>query len=241
MVMMGEGEGEGEGEGGGASAGHPRATPSAARLDADAVARFARCIEEGGVALFPADTVYGLACDPLQERAVARLYELKGRPPARPAAIMFFALAPALAALGELGPRTRAALRALLPGALTVLLPNPAGRWPLAAGPGGTVLGLRVPLLAEPLAALGALELAVLQSSANLSGGSEARRLADVAPALRAGADLVLDGGELPGVASTVLDLGEYESTRSWRVVREGPVRGDELASLLGQSGRNRT
>ena len=51
-----------------------------------------------------------------------------------------------------------------------------------------------------------------MQSSANLSGGPEARRLADVPPALLAGADLVLDGGELPGVASTVLDLREYET-----------------------------
>ena len=62
-----------------------------------------RCIAGGGVAVFPADTVYGLACEPGDGGAVARLYALKGRAPDKPAAVMFFALAPALAALPELG------------------------------------------------------------------------------------------------------------------------------------------
>ncbi|HEV2786052.1 MAG TPA: Sua5/YciO/YrdC/YwlC family protein, partial [Solirubrobacteraceae bacterium] len=80
---------------------------------------FERCIADGGVALFPADTVYGLACDPGSQAAVDRLYALKRRPADKPAAVMFFALEPALAALPELEPRTRAALQALLPGAVT--------------------------------------------------------------------------------------------------------------------------
>jgi L-threonylcarbamoyladenylate synthase len=198
--------------------------------------RFESCIAGGGVVLFPADTVYGLACDPLQSSAVERLYELKGRPPARPAAVMFFALAPALAALPELGPRTRLALEALLPGALTVLLPNPASRFALAcaaqAGEPAT-LGLRVPLLRATLAALGAMKRPVMQSSANISGERDARRLEDVTPALLEQVDLVLDGGELPGVASTVLDLLDYERTGDWRVAREGPVPHAELRRAL--------
>jgi L-threonylcarbamoyladenylate synthase len=202
--------------------------------------RFARCVAGGGVALFPAETVYGLACDPLQPRAVERLYELKGRPPAQPAAVMFFALAPALAALPELGPRTRGALLRLLPGPLTVLLPNPRDRFPLACRVGvgersdDDALGLRVPLLPARLAALGGMSRPMLQSSANLSGGTEARRLEDVTPALREGVDLALDGGELPGVASTVLDLRRYELAGQWRVVRAGPVDAQTLARALG-------
>jgi L-threonylcarbamoyladenylate synthase len=205
-----------------------------ALLDATAVDCFARCIERGGVVLFPADTVYGLACDPCQSRAVARLYELKGRPPAQPAAVMFFALAPALAALPELGPRTRAALEALLPGPLTALLPNPAERYPLASGPRSVTLGLRVPSLPPTLAALSAVHAPVLQSSANLSGGAEARRLADVESTVRAGVDLELDGGELPGFASTVLDLCEYERHGRWQIVREGPLTLPAVRRLLG-------
>jgi L-threonylcarbamoyladenylate synthase len=203
------------------------------RLSAGDVERFDECIAGGGVALFPADTVYGLACDPLQPRAVERLYELKGRPPARPAAVMFFALAPALEALPELGDRERTALETLLPGPLTVLLPNPSERFPLAAAGSPGDLGLRVPLLPAPLAALSVLRRPVMQSSANISGEREARRLADVAPALLDGLDLVLDGGELPGVASTVLDLRRYQREGEWRIVREGPVGHAELARAL--------
>jgi L-threonylcarbamoyladenylate synthase len=194
---------------------------------ADAQA-FERCIAAGGVAIFPADTVYGLACDPASEAAVARLYELKGRPPAKPAAVMFFTLEPALAALPELGARTCATLATLLPGALTVLVPNPRRRFPLACGPDPGTLGLRVPALPAPIAALAGVAVAVLQSSANPAGGSDACVLADVDPAIRAGADLVLDGGALGGVASTVLDLRGFEDGGGWSVLREGAV--DEAA-----------
>ena len=69
---------------------------------------FERVVTGGGVVVFPADTVYGLACDPEDADAVARLYALKGRPPDKPAAVMFFDRDRALAALPELGPRTRA-------------------------------------------------------------------------------------------------------------------------------------
>jgi L-threonylcarbamoyladenylate synthase len=203
------------------------------RLSAGEVERFGECIAGGGVVLFPADTVYGLACDPLQPRAVERLYELKGRPPRQPAAVMFFALAPALDALPELAARERAALGALLPGPLTVLLPNPAGRFPLAAAGSPGVLGLRVPLLPEALEALCELRRPVLQSSANISGERDARRLQDVTPALLEQVDLALDGGELPGVASTVLDLRDYGRTGDWRIVREGPIAHAELARAL--------
>jgi L-threonylcarbamoyladenylate synthase len=204
-----------------------------ARLSAEQVERFEECIAGGGVALFPADTVYGLACDPLQPRAVERLYELKGRPPARPAAVMFFALAPALDALPELRVRERRALEALLPGPLTVLLPNSARRFPLAAAGSPGVLGLRVPLLPAALQPLAELQRPVMQSSANISGEHDAQRLADVTPALLEEVDLVLDGGELPGIASTVLDLLDYEHKGQWRVVREGPVREAELKHVL--------
>ena len=67
---------------------------------------FERCIAVGGIAVFPADTVYGLACEPDSKEAVQRLYMLKRRRPDKPAAVMFFALDLALAALPELGPRT---------------------------------------------------------------------------------------------------------------------------------------
>ena len=232
---------------------------------ADAV-RLERCLVGDRIAVIPTDTVYGLACNPASRPAVERIYELKRRPPRKPSAVMFFALEPALQALTDLGPRTREAIVALLPGPLTLLLPDPSRRYPLAegssdgdgdgdgdggddggggggdgsggGGAGGTgdtpLFGLRVPVFSGASAALSAVRLPALQSSANFSGDPDPRSLCDVPAALRAGADLVLDGGDLPGKASTVLDLGAYEHAGEWRIVREGPLGANEIERMLG-------
>jgi L-threonylcarbamoyladenylate synthase len=191
---------------------------------------FDRCVGVGGVALFPADTVYGLACDPDNRFAVQRLYLLKRRPLDKPSAVMFFDLELAFAALPELGERTRATMRTLLPGPLTLLLPNPAGRFPLACGDDLSTLGVRVPRL--PL--LAGVSWPVLQSSANRAGGADPRRIEDVPELIRAACDLVIDGGELPGTPSTVIDLRRHEDAGEWRTVREGAVAEEELGRALG-------
>jgi tRNA threonylcarbamoyl adenosine modification protein (Sua5/YciO/YrdC/YwlC family) len=191
---------------------------------------FERVITAGGVVLFPSDTVYGLACDPMSAEAIARLYALKDRPPAKASAVMFFELEAALTALPELGQRTRRALRALLPGPFTALLEDPAHHFPLASPADPGTLGLRVVAVPE----LEGARVAVLQSSANPAGGHEVATLAGVAPALRTGADLVIDGGELPGTASTVVDLRELERSGNWSIVRAGAASAALVDFLLG-------
>ena len=143
------------------------------------------------------------------------MYALKGRPAEKPAAVMYFSLEAALDANPGLGRATRQALERLLPGPALLVLP------------GGK--GIRVPALEGPPGGAG---VAVLQTSANLSGGPDPRRLSDVPKSIRAGADLVLDGGELPGIPSTVVDLRGYENG-AWTVLREGAVPSTELARLL--------
>ncbi len=197
------------------------------------VETFERCISVGGVAIFPADTVYGLATEPDSREGADRLYRLKGRAPDKPAAVMFFQLESALAALPELGDRTRAALGRLLPGALTVVLPNPARRYPLACGPEPDRLGLRVPALEGELTPLGAMGWPVLQSSANRSGEPDARTVEDIDAGVREGVDLVLDAGELPGTPSTVVDLSAYEESGDWTVLREGAVPREAMVRSL--------
>jgi L-threonylcarbamoyladenylate synthase len=174
------------------------------------VTAFEECIEDGGVAVFPTDTLYGIGCRPDDDAAIARVYELKGRPADKPAAVMYFSLA----ALPPVGLRTRAALEQLLPGPVLVVLP------------GGK--GVRVP----DIPALAAMSVPVLQTSANLSGGPDPRTLSEVPASISEGADLVLDGGELPGTPSTVVDLSRYEEGE-WTVLREGAVPRAELAAIL--------
>jgi L-threonylcarbamoyladenylate synthase len=132
---------------------------------------------------------------------------------------MYFSLDAAERELADVGPRTREALLRLLPGPLLVVLP------------GGE--GIRIPRLEGPLAPLAAVRAAVVQTSANFAGGRDARRLADVPEELRRGVDVVLDGGELAGVASTVVDLRGYETDDAWEVLRQGAVPIEELRIAL--------
>jgi L-threonylcarbamoyladenylate synthase len=184
-------------------------------IGAAELAAFERCIAGGGIAVFPTDTLYGIGCSPDDEAARERLYELKRRPRDKPSAVMFFSMEAAEPALGGVGRRTRRALDALLTGPVLAVLPDGEG--------------IRIPRV-EGFASVG---VAVLQTSANLAGGPEPRRLEDVPEVLRAGADLVLDGGELPGIASTVVDLRRYEEDGTWEVLREGAVSSEELSSAL--------
>ena len=197
------------------------------------MSEFERVIRGGGVVLFGSDTVYGLACSPDDASAVARLYKIKARPPDKAAAVMFFSLDAALSAMPELGDRTRGALQRLMPGGVTVLLPNPRRRWPLASGADPATVGLRV----VSVPAVGETDVVVLQSSANLSGQPEARRLSDVQESIRLGVDLAIDGGELPGTPSTVIDLRSYEAggvgPGPWSIVRAGAVDESVVAAAL--------
>ncbi len=195
--------------------------------------RLRACVAGGGVAVFPSDTVYGVCCDPEDEAAAQRLYELKGRSKARPAAVMFFALAPALRALPDLSLSERRALEALLPGPVTLLLENRSSDYLAACRSDPATLGLRVPWLPDSLHALCAIADPVMQTSANLTGEPDARMLADVPAALRERADVVLDGGTLPGTPSTVIDLREYDATGQWHVLREGALAADAVRELL--------
>lgn len=198
------------------------------------VATFERCIAVGGVALFPADTVYGLATEPESREGIERLYRLKGRRPDRPAAVMFFDRDLALEALPELPEATREAANRLFPGGVTLLLPNKRHRFPLACEPNRDVLGLRVPNLSDALEPMGKMRWPVLQSSANRSGEADAKRVDEVHEDIRCGVDLILDAGELPGTPSTVVDLTAYHEQGRFEILREGAVPGDAVRDALG-------
>jgi L-threonylcarbamoyladenylate synthase len=187
-----------------------------------------RCIAGGGVAVFPADTVYGLACDPLRADAVERVNALKGRHEGKPSAVMFFSPLAMRELVATLGPGTRDALGVLLPGPVTVVVANPEHRYPLANRDAPERLGVR--LIEGPLAGA---RSAVLQTSANRSSEPAPRSVGEVEPEILDGAELVIDGGELPGTASTVVDLSLLDSRGEWRVLREGAMSTDELESLL--------
>ncbi|MEK6250327.1 MAG: L-threonylcarbamoyladenylate synthase [Actinomycetota bacterium] len=200
-------------------------------VDGEGAARLAleRCVGEGGVVVFPADGLYGLACDPLNTDAVERIQALKGRDERKPSAVMYFSPLAIRELVDDLGPRTRNAAAALLPGPVTLVVTNRRRRYPLACREDPERLGVRH--IEGPLA--GAMT-PVLQTSANPSGGTAPHRFADVAEDILAGADLAIDGGELTGAPSTVVDLTELDSTGAWRVLRDGGLSREALELALG-------
>lgn len=187
-----------------------------------------RALAAGGLVVLPTDTVYGLAARPERE-PVERLLAVKGKPAGTPIALVAAGVDVLLELVPELRGRDEAIARALLPGPYTLVLGNPAHRFPWLCGATPGSIGVRVPGLAGDAAAILARVGAVAATSANLHGDPDARTLADVPPEIR-GAALVVDGGELPGTASTVIDFTEPEP----RVIREGAApSADAIARAL--------
>ena len=214
-------------------AGRERVTMGTGAVTPDEVATFGRCISVGGVALFPADTVYGLATEPDSREGVDRLYRLKGRPPAQPAAVMFFRLDLALEALPELGRAHADRGGAAAAGALTLVLPNPARRFPLACGPVPDRLGLRVPSWRGARAAGRDPLAGAPVERERCTAEPDARRVDRRARARPRGVDLILDAGELPGMPSTVVSLVDHEAAGGFEILREGAVRAADVEARL--------
>lgn len=178
-----------------------------------------RTIHGGGVALFPADGLYGLACDPLRADAIARIHEIKGRDDGKPSAVMYLSPLLMRELLPSMGERTREAVGLLLPGPVTLVIANPERRYPLACREDAERLGLR--LIGGPLAGA---NVAMFQTSANVSGEPAPGAFADVPPQIVDAVDLAIDGGALTGSPSTVVDVTAIEDGGGWSILREGAM-----------------
>ena len=186
-------------------------------------------LRAGELVVLPTDTVYGLAADGRSEAAAIALYAAKGRERVRPTALLFASLDVLDAEVPGLDEASLAVARALLPGPFTLVLPNPERRFAWLNAERPEAIGARVPALGGPGGAVLAAAGVVVATSANLPGGPDPRRLADVPPAIVAAVSATVDGGELPGVPSTVVDVTGDEPV----VVREGAVAaGDVLARI---------
>jgi L-threonylcarbamoyladenylate synthase len=177
-------------------------------------------LRAGKPVVLPFDTVYGLAANPYRSEYTERLYRLKGREARQPTALVASNVDVLLECVPELRGRAAVLARALLPGPLTLVVPNQAQRYRWLTGTNPDTIGVRVPDIAGPgrdvLEAVGA----VVATSANHPGGPDPHTVGEVPPDIRAGAAAVVDGGELPGSPSTVIDLTGAEP----RVLREGAI-----------------
>ena len=182
----------------------------------------------GRSVVLPTDTVYGLCVTPYREDPVWEMYRLKGRDPSQPTAIVAADVDTVLECIPELRGRVGTILRALLPGPYTLVVPNPARRFRWLAGANPEAIGLRVPVAAGPLGIVLARVSALAATSANRPGEPDPRRLEDVPEEIRS-ACAAVDGGELAGVPSTVVDITEREP----RILREGAVPSAEALERI--------
>jgi L-threonylcarbamoyladenylate synthase len=186
------------------------------------------CIAAGGVAIFPADGLYGLACDPLNAAAIERIHAIKGRDDGKPSAVLYFSPLAMRELVEAFDSRTREAIGALLPGPVTLVVANPQHRYPLACREDPQRLGVR--LIDGPLA--GAM-CPLLQTSANRSGEPAPALFADVPAEILAKVDVAIDGGALAGLPSTVVDLSGFNESGEWAVLREGALAEADLTERL--------
>jgi L-threonylcarbamoyladenylate synthase len=186
-------------------------------------------LRAGRLVVLPTDTVYGLAADCESEAAALALYAAKGRDAIQPTAVLFASGDVLLERVPELPAHAVEVVRTLLPGPFTLVLENPARRYAWLNAQRPDAIGLRVPAVTGAArAVLGAVG-AVVATSANLPGGVDPRRVEDVPPEIAAAVDVVVDGGELPGTPSTVVDL----TGPAPRVLREGAVAAAEVLERL--------
>jgi L-threonylcarbamoyladenylate synthase len=197
----------------------------------ESIATGARLLREGKLVAFPTETVYGLGADATSDRAVAAVFEAKGRPRFNPL-IVHVLDADAARRLVAFDDRAERLAQAFWPGALTLVLPRrPGCPVSLLASAGLDTLALRVPRHPVAQALLRACGRPIAAPSANASGKVSPTAAAHVAQSLGAKVALILDGGRCPvGVESTVLDLSAPLAT----LLRPGGVTEEEIAALIG-------
>jgi L-threonylcarbamoyladenylate synthase len=196
----------------------------------EAVAEAVRCLKAGGLVAFPTETVYGLGADATNARAIARLYEAKGRPAFNPL-IAHVHNAAAASDLGKLDPVAAGLAEVFWPGPLTLVVPWQAGCSVAELATAGlATIALRVPAHAVAHDVLASFGGPIVAPSANRSGHISPTTAQHVLSDLRGRIDLLLDGGPSPvGLESTIVAcIGEP------KLLRPGGLPRADIERVLG-------
>lgn len=187
-------------------------------------------IRSGHVVGMPTDTFYGLAVDPLNLRAVDRVYDIKSRSRHKPLSLLIKDVSQAEGLVDELSDDFYALAEKFWPGPLTVIV-KASSKLPLKVTANTGNVAIRVPDSAIALGLVRAAGTPITATSANLSGASECTTAAEVRDQLGDRIPLIVDGGTTPRiVASTIVDLSDG---MKWRVIREGAVPIDQITEIL--------
>ena len=209
-------------------------------IGSEAFKEAVRLLRRGALVALPTETVYGLAGDAANDAAIARIYELKGRPAHNP--LIAHVLSPEdVATFAEVNPLAQSLMEAFWPGPLTLVLPrkqrasnsasDEAARLSSLAGGWLPTLAVRCP---DTLWSKAFLELgwrgALFMPSANISGRISPTRASHVSADFEQGVDLIIDGGPCQaGVESTVLEVKDDYAV----LLRPGAISAQQLAPYI--------
>ncbi|HWR16384.1 MAG TPA: L-threonylcarbamoyladenylate synthase [Terriglobales bacterium] len=197
------------------------------------IAYAAEKLRQGEVLGMPTDTFYGLAADPLNLRAVDRIYDIKSRSRHKPLSLLIESVDQAEDMAKNLPDEFYALARKFWPGPLTLIV-KAGGRLPLKVTANTGNVAIRVPASPIPVAIVRLAGLPITATSANLSGAAECTTAEAVRSQLRDRLQVIIDGGPSPrDIPSTIVDLsGDFG--RGWQVQREGAIPTQEIAAVLG-------
>jgi L-threonylcarbamoyladenylate synthase len=197
----------------------------------DRIAQVVQSLASGNVAALPTDTFYGLAVDPVNLRAVDRIYEIKTRARHKPLSLLISETAQAYTLARDIDSAFDRLAERFWPGPLTIVV-KAGARLPLRVTANTGNVALRVPEAAIARAVVASLGVPITATSANLRGMPECTCAAHVDQQLGDQIPLIIDGGTTArSIATTIVDLSG--GGRSWMILREGAIPTHEIALAL--------
>jgi tRNA threonylcarbamoyl adenosine modification protein (Sua5/YciO/YrdC/YwlC family) len=196
------------------------------------IAYVAERLRAGHVVSVPTDTFYGLAADPVNLRAVDRIYDIKARQRNKALSLMIDSIEMAEQLAAEVSKDFELLAERFWPGPLTIIV-KASSRLPLRVTANTGNVALRIPAAGIPVSIIKAAGFPITATSANLSGESECTTAQQVREQLGDRVPLIVDGGTSPrSVASTIVDLSGDDG--SWKVIRAGAISVDDVTAILG-------
>ncbi|MEM2855558.1 MAG: L-threonylcarbamoyladenylate synthase [Candidatus Nitrosocaldaceae archaeon] len=195
-------------------------------IDEYSIELASKYVKEGGIIIYPTDTVYGLGCDPYNNYAIKRVYEIKGREKGKPLPLLCSSIED-VRRIGELNSDEEKLIKKLWPGALTLIIKLIDTKLNdiLEAN---YKIGVRIPNNPLTLKLVKTCGGILVGTSANLSGMKSAKSVKELDKRLLEDVEIILDGGESKGVESSVVDV------KRRKIVREGYVKKYEIEMILG-------
>jgi L-threonylcarbamoyladenylate synthase len=191
----------------------------------------AEAIRRGGIVAFPTETVYGLGVDALNQEAVKRMYEVKGRPPDNPTIVHIAEFNDIYKLAVDVPEVAEKLMRRFWPGPLTIVL-KASKIVPRVTTGGLETVGIRMPKHKVALALIRASKTPIAAPSANIAGKPSPTTAQHVIQDFYGSIDVILDAGPTKiGVESTVLDL----TTKPPQILRPGGITYEELKEVLGE------